>query len=169
LLPNDQSGAADIYAIGFQEIVDLNAMNVALDSSKSQSRSLFWQEKIENCLRSTGSKYVLVAEKHLVGLMLCVFSKDLVRHHIKDVRSTSAGVGIMGMMGNKGGVSIRMSVYDSSVCFVCAHLAAHRDNIAGRNSDFKNIVERSLFVAEDSTGQGNEEEIGTSGQDQVLL
>ena len=24
----------------------------------------------------------------------------------------------------------------SSLCFVCAHLAAHRENVAGRNSDF---------------------------------
>lgn len=38
-----------------------------------------------------------------------------------------------------------MSLYDSAVCFVCAHLAAHRENVTGRNSDFKNIYERSFF------------------------
>ncbi len=31
LLPNQTKQVADVYAIGFQEIVDLNAMNVALD------------------------------------------------------------------------------------------------------------------------------------------
>lgn len=54
----------------------------------------------------------------------------------------------MGMMGNKGGVSVRLSLYDSSICFVCAHLAAHRENVEGRNSDYKNIIERTVFQTE---------------------
>ena len=41
-----------------------------------------------------------------------------------------------------------MSIHDSAVCFVTAHLAAHRDNISGRNSDYKNIIERILFTSE---------------------
>ncbi len=36
------------------------------------------------------------------------------------------GVGVMGMLGNKGGASVRMTVFDSAMCFTCAHLAAHR-------------------------------------------
>ena len=40
------------------------------------------------------------------------------------------------MMGNKGGAAIRMKLMDSTVCFVCSHLAAHRENVAGRNADF---------------------------------
>ena len=40
------------------------------------------------------------------------------------------------MMGNKGGAAIRMKILDSTVCFVCSHLAAHRENVAGRNADF---------------------------------
>lgn len=39
LLSPNQQQYADVYAIGFQEIVDLNAMNVALDGSKTQSRA----------------------------------------------------------------------------------------------------------------------------------
>ena len=37
---------------------------------------------------------------------------------------------------------------DSTLCFVCAHLAAHRDNVDARNADVKHIVEkaRCLFV-----------------------
>ena len=29
---------------------------------------------------------------------------------------------------------------DSTVCFVCSHLAAHRENVAGRNADFHKWV-----------------------------
>ena len=54
----------------------------------------------------------------------------------------------MGMMGNKGGVAIRLSLFDSSLCVVCAHLAAHRENVVGRNSDYRNIVNRTVFCVD---------------------
>jgi len=124
LLPQNGNSVADVYAIGFQEIVDLNAINVAIDGSKTLQRSLFWQEKIHECLTSTGFKYTKVADKHLVGLLVVVYVKDSVYPFVKDVKTASLGVGLMGVMGNKGGVAIRMSLFDSSVCFVCSHLAA---------------------------------------------
>lgn len=147
LRPANQA-MADIYAVGFQEIVDLNALNVALNSNNTISRSQFWQDSISECLNASGTTYTLVSLKHLVGLLLCVYVKDSLINHVKDVRASSAGVGLMGMMGNKGGVAIRFNLYDSAVCFVCSHLAAHRENVTGRNNDFKNIMERVVFASE---------------------
>ncbi|KAJ1426763.1 Endonuclease/exonuclease/phosphatase [Ochromonadaceae sp. CCMP2298] len=147
ILPSD-APMADIYAVGFQEIVDLNAMNVAINSSATREKALFWRDKITEGLDSRPGNYTLLGEKFLVGLLLCVFVREELMPHVLDVRTASAGVGLMGMMGNKGGVSVRFSLYDSSLCFVCSHLAAHRENIAGRNADFKNIIDRSLFSVE---------------------
>ncbi|KAF0685523.1 hypothetical protein As57867_022536, partial [Aphanomyces stellatus] len=42
-------------------------------------------------------------------------------------------------------VAIRMKLYDSPICFVCAHLAAHTHNVAGRNADFANILTKIEF------------------------
>jgi phosphatidylinositol-bisphosphatase len=122
-------------------------VNVAVDS-KSQQRGQFWEAKIAECLMLKGgsNRYVPIASKHLVGLLLCVFVKDTLLGNIKDVRTAVAGVGVMGVMGNKGGVSCRLTLYDSSICCVCAHLAAHRENVAGRNADFQNIIEKSIFI-----------------------
>jgi inositol polyphosphate 5-phosphatase INPP5B/F len=146
LYTNDKSEpVADLYFVGFQEMVDLTAVNVALDS-KSQARGHFWEEKIGECLARCGGHYTQVMSKHLVGLFVCVFVRDSLLGAVRDVRATAAGVGVMGVMGNKGGVSCRLTLHDSSICVVCAHLAAHRENISGRNGDFQNILEKSLFA-----------------------
>jgi phosphatidylinositol-bisphosphatase len=146
LLPDSQP-IADVYAIGFQEIVDLNAVNVAMDG-KSQKASQFWQEKLFLCLNRSGTKYTMVLTKHLVGILLCIFVKESLLPDLHDVRSTNVSCGVMGMIGNKGAVCIRLCLYDTTICFICSHLAAHRENVAGRNGDFKNISEKAIFEAE---------------------
>jgi phosphatidylinositol-bisphosphatase len=99
---------SDIYAIGFQEIVDLNAVNVALNSGNTLQRAQFWRENISDCLNSnSGEVFSFVSEKHLVGLYLVIFVKESLFPLVNDVRATSTGVGIMGLMGNKGAVAIR--------------------------------------------------------------
>ncbi|GLD95861.1 hypothetical protein PINS_up004539 [Pythium insidiosum] len=136
----------DIVALGFQEIVDLNAVNVMVNNMSSQ-RASQWEEAILATLNQQMSQnqYRLVMSKTLVGIQLVVCVKVDHFDHVRDVCGATAGVGIMGMMGNKGGAAIRMSFYDSTVCFVCAHLAAHRENVAGRNADYMNILSKIDF------------------------
>jgi hypothetical protein len=52
--------------------------------------------------------------------------------------------------GNKGAVGVRMKLFDSTVCFVCGHLAAHQLNIAGRNADASSITTKLLFKNDDA-------------------
>lgn len=61
LLPPSQS-AADLYIVGFQEIVDLNAVNVAIDGA-SAKRTEFWQDKISKCLAGSGTHYTFIASR----------------------------------------------------------------------------------------------------------
>ncbi|GKY94005.1 hypothetical protein MPSEU_000367300 [Mayamaea pseudoterrestris] len=142
-----QTATPDIVAVGFQEIVDLNAVNVAVDN-KTQQRSQFWVEQLTQTLnRRAGSSqpYVLVASKSMVGLLIVIFVKAVHQHRVQYVSAASVGVGVMGMMGNKGGVSIRLHFYDTTLCFVCSHLAAHRENVTGRNQDFSNVYSKMVF------------------------
>lgn len=57
----------------------------------------------------------------------------------------------MGVMGNKGAVLVRLSLYDSTLCFVCAHMAAKRANVQGRNSDFWSILAKTSFTGDPET------------------
>ena len=162
---------ADIYVVGFQEIVDLNAMNVAIDGSKTASRSQFWIDKVAESLRKNkkGDRYVLVAQRALVGLLLCVFAKDSLTNSINDIRTASTAVGVMGVMGNKGGISCRFSIYDSSVCFVCSHLAAHRGNVAGRNADYASIVEKTMFATTKEGTWGDTNDVDGIDDDRTFV
>eukprot|EP00596_Hydrurales_sp_CCMP1899_P000717 CAMPEP_0119046722 /NCGR_PEP_ID=MMETSP1177-20130426/48508_1 /TAXON_ID=2985 /ORGANISM="Ochromonas sp, Strain CCMP1899" /LENGTH=540 /DNA_ID=CAMNT_0007020297 /DNA_START=42 /DNA_END=1665 /DNA_ORIENTATION=+ len=144
LLPNDQF-VADVFAVGFQETVELSTINVVFDGTKSSDRAVYWQKKISETFIEKELEYVLIDEKHLVGNLLCVYVKAALAPFIKGVRGAVTPVGIMGVMGNKGAVVVRMTIHNTSICFVCSHLSANRDNIVGRNNDFKNINEKTLL------------------------
>jgi inositol polyphosphate 5-phosphatase INPP5B/F len=144
--------APDIVCVGFQEIVDLNAVNVAVDN-KTQQKSQYWADQLRQTLNAPHlrQQYTLIMQRSLVGLLVCLFVKEPHRHRCKAVTSDSVGVGVMGMMGNKGGVAVRLQFYDSTICFVCAHLAAHRENVAGRNADYFNVLQKVSFdIGEDA-------------------
>jgi hypothetical protein len=61
--------------VRFQEIVDLNAVNVAMSDSKSQQRSMLWRELIEEFLVSLETPYRFVAQQNLVGVLMFVYVK----------------------------------------------------------------------------------------------
>ena len=63
--------------------------------------------------------FIFVSEEHLPA---CT-----------DVAVDVCKTGAKGKAGNKGGVAVRFRLYDSSMCFVCAHLAAGQSHIAERN------------------------------------
>lgn len=90
--------------------------------------------------------YSLVFSKQLVGMLLCIVVRDVHSPYVKDIKSNVAGCGLMGKMGNKGGVAIRFKLYDSTLCFVNSHLSAHAENAQRRNQDYKEICRRIVFT-----------------------
>lgn len=142
---------ADIYAIGLEEMVDLNPLNVVVSNAACDEASQIWLQRFLFVLNETSdgsldTQYELLQKKHLVGLAEYIFAKSSLLPHIKDVRSSITLTGGMGMLGNKGGMSVRLSIYDSSLCFVCAHFHAGRENYAERNLDFQTILEGSTMA-----------------------
>jgi hypothetical protein len=145
---NHNPKIADVYAIGFQEIVDLNAQSLFVDHNASQP----WERVIQHTLNSTGKKFVQVASVHLVGLSLCVYIKEKYQPFVSDVRTSTVGVGIMGVGGNKGAAVVRFNVYKSAICIVNTHLAAHQKNYKARNSDYHNILRKCVLHPRSTEG-----------------
>ena len=159
LLPKDQF-VADLFAIGFQEMVELSTMNVVFDGSKSTDRAMYWQRKITETFLSHKLRYVLIDERHLVGNLLCLYAKAELAPFIRGVRGATTPIGIMGVMGNKGAVVIRFRYHNTTVCLVCSHLSANRDNVLGRNADVRNINERTaLYPNQTQNGSADLNEV----------
>lgn len=131
----------DIYAIGFQEIVDLNAGNIVASSTQNQRD---WLVEIQRVI-SKDNQYLLVTSVQLVGVCLFVFIRSNLAPYIKDVCNHQAKTGLRGAAGNKGGVAIRFRYKATSLCFVCAHFAAGQHQVKERNHDYAEITRNIQF------------------------
>ena len=95
--------APELVVVGFQEMVDLNAVNVA-SGAKSGERSAAWQGALGEALRRAypAAQFSLVAAKHLVGILQLVYVRADRASVVRGVQSLNAATGIGGIMGNKG-------------------------------------------------------------------
>ncbi|KAI9143692.1 Endonuclease/exonuclease/phosphatase [Paraphysoderma sedebokerense] len=138
-----ESRQPDVYAIGFQEIVELTpGQIVAADPAKRQQ----WENVlIKTVNRLTKQQYVTVKTGQLVGAAIIILVKADLTPYIRHVEMNVTKTGLRGMAGNKGGISVRMDIWDSSFCFVTAHLAAGQSNVDERNRDYQTITTGTLF------------------------
>ncbi|KAI0389036.1 SacI homology domain-containing protein [Xylariaceae sp. FL0594] len=131
----------EIFAVGFQEIVELSAQQIM---NSDPRRKLLWEMAIKKTLNARtrgtgGDKYVLLRSGQLVGAALCIFVKASVLPKIKNVEGSVKKTGLSGIAGNKGAVAIRMDYASTQLCFVTAHLAAGFANYDERNRDYATI------------------------------
>uniref|UniRef100_A0A2N9EKR2 Inositol polyphosphate-related phosphatase domain-containing protein n=1 Tax=Fagus sylvatica TaxID=28930 RepID=A0A2N9EKR2_FAGSY len=214
--------AADMYVLGFQEIVPLKTLNVigAEDPTEATNWNMLigktlnnkygcpWLTPILNIIsndnyhyagspnwkrRSSASavigtptrersrnqheklngnsKYKLMASKKMVGVFISVWMKrELLRKFcVSNVKVCSVACGIMGYLGNKGAVSVSMSIEGTSFCFIVAHLASgeKKGDEIRRNHQVSEIFRRTSFpqaVKSDNSAPP----LTVSGHDQIF-
>uniref|UniRef100_A0A673I205 Synaptojanin-1 n=1 Tax=Sinocyclocheilus rhinocerous TaxID=307959 RepID=A0A673I205_9TELE len=136
-----KSNPVDIFAIGFEEMVELNAGNIVSASTTNQK---LWAAELQKNI-SREHKYVLLASEQLVGVCLFVFIRPQHAQFIRDVAVDTVKTGMGGATGNKGGVAIRMLFHTTSICFVCSHFAAGQSQVKERNDDYNEIARKLSF------------------------
>lgn len=131
----------DLYVIGLQEVraAPLKFVSdLAFDDS--------WSHLFMNTLAPLG--YIKVSSIRMQGLLLLFFSK---LHHvpfIRDIQTTYTRTGLYGYWGNKGGVSIRLSLYGHMLCFLNCHLTPHLNYASQRVDEFQRILDTQTFDAQ---------------------
>uniref|UniRef100_A0A3Q3DHH4 Inositol polyphosphate-5-phosphatase Ka n=1 Tax=Hippocampus comes TaxID=109280 RepID=A0A3Q3DHH4_HIPCM len=141
LLRLDSPEDADLYVIGLQEVYSgpLRFMSdVVLDDP--------WSSVLMTALAPR--QYVKVSSIRMQGLLLLLFSKLEHLPFIRDIQTTYTRTGIFGYWGNKGGVSIRLSLYGHMLCFLNCHLVAHMKHANERVVEFEHILNSQNFNCE---------------------
>ncbi|XP_025961379.2 inositol polyphosphate 5-phosphatase K isoform X2 [Dromaius novaehollandiae] len=138
---NSLGPAMDMYVIGLQE-VNSRITNFLSDLAFDDPWSIFFM----TVLSPLG--YVKLSSVRMQGLLLLIFVKHVHLPFIRDIHTQYTRTGLYGYWGNKGGVTIRMSLYGHTVCFINCHLPAHMENTEQRLDDFEKILEMQ-FEEED--------------------
>ncbi|KAL4033341.1 hypothetical protein IC575_006428 [Cucumis melo] len=127
---------------------------VAFNSFKSTMNdmpsgvALLGEIDLESLLkRKRRSSYVRIVSKQMVGIFLTVWVRRSLRRHIQNVNVSTVGVGVMGYIGNKGSISVSMSIYQTLFCFICTHLTSgeKEGDELKRNADVSEIHRRTQF------------------------
>ncbi|PSR94813.1 Type IV inositol polyphosphate 5-phosphatase [Actinidia chinensis var. chinensis] len=105
----------------------------------------------------TNSRYCLVASKQMVGIFLSIWVKSDLRDSVRGMKVSCVGRGLMGYLGNKGSISISMSLHQTSFCFICSHLTSgeKEGDELRRNSDVMEILRKTRFPRVHDVGDDN--------------
>ncbi|MCJ1248152.1 hypothetical protein MMC30_005368 [Trapelia coarctata] len=146
--PGSLPGGDDIglYVLGLQEIVDVNSATEAFRPYVDPAPSNRWKASVSESLPSG---YELIAEQQLIGLLLLIYASPSVAHSVTSVSVTSVGTGLLGYLGNKGAVTARIILGETTrMVFVNCHLAAgvEKGSLDKRNSDANHITIRTKFA-----------------------
>ncbi|XP_072850892.2 synaptojanin-2 isoform X1 [Pogona vitticeps] len=137
----DDHCPADIFAVGFEEMVELNAGNIV---NASTTNKKMWGEQLQKALSRT-HRYILLTSAQLVGVCLFIFVRPYHVPFIRDVAVDTVKTGMGGKAGNKGAVAIRFQFHSTSLCFICSHLTAGQSQVKERNEDYKEITQKLSF------------------------
>ncbi|EUB62095.1 Synaptojanin-1 [Echinococcus granulosus] len=140
----------DIFVVGFEEIIDLNASNVVANKQSSENQQ-YWGTTLQTLFdqaSETGEPYVLLCTTQLVGVCIFVFLRLGLCEYVRGLASASVKTGLHAKAGNKGAVAVRFQIGATSLCFCCSHLTAGQSAYRERNAEVLDISQR-LTLAPD--------------------
>ncbi|KAK1356385.1 type I inositol polyphosphate 5-phosphatase 12 [Heracleum sosnowskyi] len=139
-----------IVVVGLQE-VEMGAGFLAMSAAKEtvglegSSIGQWWQDAIGKVL-GEGSCFERVGSRQLAALLIAIWVRKTLRTHVGDLDVGAVPCGLGRAIGNKGGVGVRLRVYDRIMCFVNNHFAAHLEAVNRRNADFDHIYKSMAFI-----------------------
>jgi hypothetical protein len=149
-------GTFDIIAVGVQECTYSTKAKVRRASDSEQQDQQEYENRrneldddnldrqyfVRQVQTQVGPSFCTVASTHLWQMRLIVCVRKTLHDAVSAVEVTKEATGLGHVAGNKGGLLIKLSVYDTSICFVACHLAAHEAEKfqKRRNNDCAEII-----------------------------
>ena len=144
LLPKDPELVPDIYFIGFQEVVELNATNVIMITDEKIQQILEqWDTKINLSIQKIG-KYKKLVGMNLIGINFFCY---VLENHFDKIANLSQKIvktGLGGATGNKGSCCINFDFENTSFSIACSHLAAGANKNKQRLKELNYILDLKL-------------------------
>ena len=96
-----------------------------------------------------GGDFALVGSESLMEMRVAVFAKTMGDEVLEQklratVKTSRSATGLLGVVGNKGGLVVTLKMRGTSMVFVSCHLAAHLKEYKSRNSDCREILREAL-------------------------
>ncbi|KAF6801206.1 type II inositol-1,4,5-trisphosphate 5-phosphatase [Colletotrichum sojae] len=147
-----------LYILGLQEIVDLNMARDYMNRMTSDPGPMKkWKDALEAAMPDG---YELVAAEQMSGLLLLAYASPEVAPSVSNVSTVSVGTGLFGYLGNKGAVTTRLLLGETTrMVFVNCHLAsgAEQAYLDRRLWDVGQILLRTQFEPINLTGENDAE------------
>ncbi|NXK40590.1 PI5PA phosphatase, partial [Piprites chloris] len=144
-LNTGETNDVDMIAIGLQEVN--SKINKRLKDALFTDQ---WSELFMDVL--SPFHFILVSTVRMQGVILLVFAKYYHLPFLQDIQTDCTRTGLGGYWGNKGGVSVRLSIFGHMVCFLNCHLPAHLEKAEQRKEDFATILHMQQFEGRVANG-----------------
>ena len=144
LIPKDSKIVPDIYFVGFEEVVELNASNVIRISEEKKKQILDeWEVKIYDSISKIGN-YKKLVEMNLVGINLYFYILEEKYEKVSNISKKIVKTGLGGATGNKGSCCINFDYENTSFSVACSHLAAGESKNKQRIKEIDYIMNLKL-------------------------
>ena len=128
LIPKDPKIVPDMYFVGFQEVVKLNATNIIITGEEKLQQILNeWDKKVFESLQKIG-KYKKLVVMNLVGINFFSYILEDKFDKVKNISRKIVKTGFGGTTGNKGSCVINFDYENTSFSISCSHLVANKKN-----------------------------------------
>lgn len=139
---NLTQGCPDVYAIGLQELIELNAGSILAANTAKPGQ---WAEFLENQLNSQREKYLLLRTEAIASMSVFIFVKSSQIDNVTQVSGSSKKTGLGGMTANKGACAVRLDFGSTTFSFITSHLTAGVGATMERHNDYTSIIQGLTF------------------------
>ncbi|GEQ66563.1 hypothetical protein JCM33374_g226 [Metschnikowia sp. JCM 33374] len=140
---NATSGLPEVYAIGLQEIIELNAGSIL---AADNSRPTQWARVLQQMLNSQNEEYLLLRTESIASMSLFFFVKKSKISQVTQVSGSSKKTGMGGIAANKGACAVRFEYGATSFALVTSHFAAGVNATIERHNDYAAIMSGLSFT-----------------------